>query len=180
MNRRWQRDRMQSLEEMMGQMSKYMRFLAMSYLTCALAGCTFIGDPDWGVERASTIQSTPTKDCVQSVLEKVPGIIQVHLMPQGFRRGFATPDAIAYGFDIVTQSKTMKGSPGIQFVTRNGKQAYEAYYIIAHYAPPQSDVDVIRPIFSKLEQDIARKCELPELTASVTETCTHVSCPPLR
>ncbi len=149
-------------------------------LGLSLAGCVLVDDPDWGVKRSATIQSTPTEECTQRVLEQIPGVSQVLPMPRGSRSGHIPPEAMAYGFDIVAQTPPLKTRGAIQFVLRHGMQTYEGNYISAHYAPPQSDVDTMRSIFLSLEQGLATKCGVPDLAQGVVETCTHVSCPPLR
>jgi hypothetical protein len=59
----------------------------------------------------------------------------------------------------------------------NGKVEFVQGDTRLNKAPPQTDIDKIRPVMRQLERRLEAACSLPDLSVRIKESCSGVKCP---
>jgi hypothetical protein len=139
-----------------------------------LSGC----DIFYGVYRAAPLSSRPNLDCVKDVIEKTPGVAEVHYRHDegGTTLTFKSPASIA-------DSYFFRGPAGSHVLgTLQIGWNYPDQVVFTDTLrdldrkPPQEDVDRSRPVMKLVEQRLESECGMSGLASKVKETCLGVQC----
>ena len=116
---------------------------------------------------------------MQRTIELTDGVATVTLQARHNGKGLFHPTPWVY--DFVYSGRQDSGIFGsLQVIkTYDGHFTYSNSLLAFHQPPPQSSIDVTRPVMRAIEKNIAARCGITELTAGVREDCPGVICKPL-
>ncbi|MFO0555511.1 MAG: hypothetical protein U0271_44450 [Polyangiaceae bacterium] len=126
-------------------------------------GCDFVG----GVTRYAELEVPLTPECVRRGLEQAGGVSDIRYHAPDYSSTYHRFDYRVAGLDN-----------SLLFEHRFGYGAtrYWHEYSRLNAAPPQAEVDRIRPQLARIDASIGRECGVPELPSQMAEDCRGVEC----
>ena len=131
-------------------------------LVVLLAACDFSG----GLLRYAEFEGTLTPPCVRQGLERVEGVSSVR-----YRQPTSSGDYHRFDYEVAGLANHL------QFESRRDRKVrYWNEYALLNGAPPQAEVDRIRPYLRAIDQSIGLTCGIDDLPSQVSEVCRNVEC----
>lgn len=147
-----------------------------TFLFATLAGCDTIN----GVTRVSSDIGPVPVDAYQCVADAITNMEDVELVrytvDEGSRpltlSGVEAPDVVHsywYRYSGI--------GAGMQLVMKyDGRVEFRQSHIRINGTPSQADIDVIRPLMTRIEKAVADQCGITALETGVSEKCSNVRC----
>lgn len=154
-------------------MNKVFTITIVIALCANLLGCEFAG----GIRHEDSDSHLPAPACIKKSVLAIPGIsgFEYHNNLNG--NSNTNPDTERRKYVQVYSYKYAGLKVALYFIeTNKGKVEYHQDYAFVNYVPPQKDIDLIRPVMFKVEQEIENKCGIPSFTSQIKEHCIGVKC----
>jgi hypothetical protein len=151
----------------------------ISFVSALLFCCG--GDDVYGVRRTAQLDALPDVECIERTLRANPQIESVKRREIQARAGILTTADCQLTSSGHEFSYSVAGIPAYFRVhARCGKTIFAINDSQnMGFAPPQADIDRIRPVMVEVEAALAERCDMVSLATRVTEECYGVRCVPL-
>ena len=137
------------------------------------AGCDTIG----GITHVKRDVPFPDSSCIMKAVQSVPGVSNVEYKTESgglplTMHGLEKPD------EIHRYIYRYSGLRGNFYYRLNYKRVadYSHTYIDLNRAPPQKEIDTIRPVMFQIEKAIETECDAKGFMSGMVERCSGVKC----